>query len=1008
MIDEPLSDAAVARIRGYFAADTVEEILCGAFRKGLLSHDELARALVILEEEKTSSGQDPAPESPSLRSILHRVFPEDPSRLEEIERLGREEMSGVEGLSDASPSPSDVTRISPAGMPDDAARAAVDPPNVIGKYVKVSLLGRGGMGEVWKCWDTHLTRYVALKFLKGDEPEQIARFQREARMTAHLSHPNIASVYEVGKENGLSYIAMMFIDGQTLAAIPRRNPRKLVELMVKAAEAVHYANENGVIHRDLKPLNIMVDRSGHLTVMDFGLAKSTAPHTSLSTSFSVLGTPSYMAPEQAKGESHRVTPPADVYGLGATLYQLLSDRPPFKGKDPLDVLRQVVEEDPLPLRKISSHTDVDLETIVLKCLEKDPSQRYESALALRDDLTRWLKGEPILARPPSVSYRIRKFVRRHRLYVGLAAALFLSAGIASVAVPGWWTKSTESERATRELVLQKERAKARDVALKQLGQLRLEAAVIREWRRELFRTPTEIRVAWMKEVDKVSGFIAQHPDLPQALYVRALAWLNLGELTHAESDLEQSLKVDSGFSPAFALMARVKLERFRLMRPAMSHEDPEAVKRFEESSLAGVGEALQRGRSKGPDFSVRNWGLAPTPDDDVNETIMRALEEKLLRKNSEAALRILREAHQNAKSEEYCVWIGTWSPSSEEALRWLDEAIYIAPHYGRAYLARGNAREEAGDLDGAVEDNRKALAINPESSWVYNNLGNALRKRGELDLALDALDKAVQLDPTSAIVYNSRGVARRQKGDFDGALEDLKRALKLNPRNPLTYVNRANAYHDKKEYILAIQDAEKSMELDPKFAGAYLTRGVIKRTMNNIEGAIKDYDRVLNLDPRSPRAYHNRAIAWAHLKEYDKAIKDFASSLKHRPNHINTLVQRGLVRVDMNDRPGALKDFEHVIAIAPHRGVGYTNRGSLRKDAGDREGALKDFTMAIRCEDGRAPEAYANRAGIHLDSGNLDAAIEDYKKALQVSSKAWEGRKSVEKTLLDLQRRKGP
>ncbi len=291
--------------------------------------------------------------------------------------------------------PSGKSPFPAAEAPREVAEAAGDPGRAVGKYVKVARLGglgAGGMGEVWRAWDRDLRRWVALKFLHHEDPDQLARFRREAQTAAALSHPNIASVYEVGEADGKPFIAMQYVAGQTLATFPRNDLRLLAGLVRDAALALHHAHERGVIHRDLKPANLMVEGS-RVYVMDFGLARPTAVGSSLSVSGAVIGTPAYMAPEQARGESRRVTPASDVYGLGAALYELLADRPPFQESEVYALLRRIEEDDPEPVRRRNPAVARDLETIVMKCLEKDPARRYASARELADDLTRWLAGD---------------------------------------------------------------------------------------------------------------------------------------------------------------------------------------------------------------------------------------------------------------------------------------------------------------------------------------------------------------------------------------------------------------------------------------------------------------------------------------------------------------------------------------------------------------------------------------------------------------------------------------
>ena len=340
---------------------------------------------------------------------------DDPGRVDELSRDNAKPTSGVK----------------------DAVRAATML-GELGDYELLEEIGRGGQGVVFRARQKSLNRTVALKVISLGQwasKAHLKRFRLEAEAAAKLEHPGIVPIHEVGERDGSCYFSMKFVEGGQLDEVARREPipiRRAVELIAKVARTVHYAHEHGILHRDIKPGNILLDAKGEPHLTDFGLARLVESESSVTHTLDVLGTPSYMAPEQAVGNNAAVSSVTDVYGLGAVLYQLLTGQPPFAGGATYETIKLLLDTEPKKPRLLNPKIDRDLSTICLKCLEKDPKRRYSSALALAEDLERWLKYEPIVARHTGIVARGRKWVQRNPTSALLATSL-----LALAAVVGW-------------------------------------------------------------------------------------------------------------------------------------------------------------------------------------------------------------------------------------------------------------------------------------------------------------------------------------------------------------------------------------------------------------------------------------------------------------------------------------------------------------------------------------------------------------------------------------------
>ena len=652
------------------------------------------------------------------------------------------------------------------------------------RYRILGELGRGGMGIVYKTYDPKLKRIVALKVLLSGEAasgEEVERFFREAESAAKLHHPNIVPIHELDIHEGKHFFTMDFVEGRPLSKVIRdgdATPRRAVEIIRDVALAVHHAHEQGVIHRDLKPANILLTEDARPMVTDFGLAKQVQTDSSLTQSGSALGTPSYMAPEQALGLIEEIDARTDVYALGVVLYEMVAGMPPFVGATPFEIMEKVAYEDPSPPRTFNKACPLDVETICLKCLEKDRKRRYESAAELGEDCRRFLDGEAITARPASVIYRVRKKLARHRAVAGvIATAVAVIFGLTVwyvVSLLGALVEARrERDRADAERRVAEEQRQATEVARREEAVQRREAEAARE-REEAQRTNAEFaarkaeattafllgmlqsvrpqqqgrEVKVSELLDKAEGKIAKdfadQPTVRASLHSAVgITYAHLGKYDRAELHLRaaaaDAAEVMGDGHPA-ALKALNNVANILAYRG--KHQEAEEISR---RVLKSLQEVLPTDH---PDLLNSMHGLANL----LSRRGKLDEAELLFRKVLEAQQRVLGPEHPHTlTSTGNLATLLVMRGNLEEAEDLSRKALEVAKRLlgeehlqtfrymntlGKILLDRGEAVRAEALHRRALEGRRRLLgAEHPETLDSMDSLSSALSKQGRLDEA---------------------------------------------------------------------------------------------------------------------------------------------------------------------------------------------------------------------------------------------------------------------------------
>jgi tetratricopeptide (TPR) repeat protein/tRNA A-37 threonylcarbamoyl transferase component Bud32 len=911
--------------------------------------------------------------------------------------------------------------------------------DMVGRYKLLQQIGEGGFGVVYMAEQREpVKRRVALKIIKlgMDTRQVIARFEAERQALAMMDHPNIAKVLDAGStQTGRPYFVMEYIKGVPILEYcdtEKLDIKARLELFTIVCSAIQHAHQKGLIHRDIKPSNVLVTMHDGVPapkVIDFGIAKATSAELTTKTLFTehrqMIGTPAYMSPEQAEMSGLDIDTRSDIYSLGVLLYELLTGTTPFAhdelmSKGFAEIMRIIREVEPQkPSTRLSNlgdtgtHTALqrravdpkrlsqtlkgDLDWIVMRCLEKDRTRRYETANGLAMDIRRHLGGEPVVAAPPSAAYRARKFVRRHRLQLTLTGTVaLLVLGGAAVA---WWQMEQAGARRETELRrrLEDEQRSAADRA--RLGRNAEAVDAFLSQCEDALRSgdaaEAGVALAAARRRSAEGGAEDDAPRLGRLAadltLLRDLHEIDLLRWTWSENRFpdpallakrtQEALarfRADPDAAPADVAAARVSASAVReRIVPALD-------RRLRQERTPGVRAVLQRVDADPYRDAVRDAVLAG----DQARLVKLAQQDDALHQPSGFAA-FMGEC-QSIPAERRCEllqaavtrWpgdvdllmaLGTVSyqyptnpkDSEVERMRWFQAAIAADPANTAALNDLGGVLAARDRTDAAIGYLEKAIALDPTLANAHSNLGNQLRKKGRLDEAIECYRKAVELSPTVALTHDNLGIALAAKGRFDEAIECFQRAVACDPTSAVAYSGLSVTLSLVGRTDEAMAAFGKAAELDPTNPNLRYNQGLALQGEGRLDEAIACFRKTIEMDPEHVNAYGALGNALRARGQLDEAIASFRKSIELDPKNVQSHLALGAILCDdRKDYDGAIACFETALALDPKRADACTNMAVALFGKDEIEDAIGWCRKAIELDPGQAMAHYGLACGL--------------------------------------------
>ncbi len=1024
------------------------------------------------------------------QAYLEQACGGDPRLRAEVESLLQVQQDAGGFL--AGPNPSPVATID--------APVTEGPGTVIGPYKLLEEIGEGGMGTVWMAQQTEpVKRLVALKLIKAgmDSKQVIARFEAERQALALMDHPNIAKVLDGGAvgqafqpdcrpgpavkpdlQLGRPYFVMDLVKWVPITKYCDEHhltPRQRLELFIPVCQAVQHAHQKGIIHRDIKPSNVLValyDGKPVPKVIDFGVAKAAGQSLTdktLVTGFgAIVGTLEYMSPEQAEINQLDIDTRSDIYSLGVLLYELLAGSPPFSRKElekagVLEMLRVIREQEPSkPSTKLSTAEGLptlaanrgtepakltklvrgELDWIVMKALEKDRNRRYETASGFAMDVQRYLADDPVLACPPSMGYRLKKFVRRNKVKVAFAAVVLLFLVLLGGGVG--YTISERASRQTRVAAQVEQILGEADRLMKETkwpealtAAKRAEAALaggdadratedrVRQQLADLMLVQ-RLEAARLLESEDAGAGIGWNYAGAEAAYAGAFTDAGFtieGVTVRAAADqLQARSRIVTDLAAALTEWARLRKQIRkgsddsswhhllavadeidpdpwrRRLRGAWKAKDADAEKRLRDladsadvrtlppSTVVLLGRLLRDRVSFAEGAKLLHKAQEHRPDDFwINFDLAGCLQRSDKGIAFYHAARAVRpESAMVLNNLGVCHWeLGRL----EEAIPYYKRAVELAPEFAFAHNNLGVSLKQMGRLEEAIACYKKAIELDPKYAMCHSNFGLALQARGQIEEAVAFCKKAIELDPIDTKVHNGLGEVLRLQNKLDAAIGCYRRAIELDPKNAPAHNNLGLAIGEQGNLEEAVASVHKAIELDAKQTIFHNDLGTILAQQGKLEQAIACFRKAIELDPKNVMAHTNWALALLEQKKFAEAIAFCRTAFEIDPRFARAHYVLGDILSCQGKLNEAVAAYRVALRLDPKYIAAHNDLGLALRKQGESDDAIASFRRAIEI-DPKYPQAHLNLGLALHDQGKLDEAIACCRKVTELAPKA--------------------